>query len=153
MLSNDTKATAFAITDIKLYVPVITLSTQDSAKLLEQLRCGLKRTINWNKYQQKVSVQPPNPCLDFITDPIFQGVNGLFVLSFENKDDRKVQTKHYLPTAEIKDYNIMADGRNFFDQPVKNNLRTYDNIEKIATGQEDDYTTDCLLDYNLYYRL
>ena len=67
------------------------LSTQDNEKLLEQLKLGFKRTINWNKYQPKVSVQPPNPYLDFLIDSIFQGVNGLFVLSFKNKDDRTFQ--------------------------------------------------------------
>ena len=49
------------------------------------------------------------------------------------------------PTVEIKDYNVMIHGQNFFDQPVKNNLRTYDSIRRIPTGQEDDYTTGCLL--------
>ena len=53
VLSNDTKATTFAITDTKLYVPVVTLSTQDNAKLLEQLKSSFKRTINWNKYEPK----------------------------------------------------------------------------------------------------
>ena len=48
---------------------------------------------------------------------------------------------------EIKDYNVMIEGRNFSDQPIKNDLKTYDNIRKIATGQGDDYTTGCLLDY------
>ena len=57
MLSNDTKATTLAITDTKLYVPVVTLLTQDNAKLFEQLRSGFQRTINWNKYQRKASVQ------------------------------------------------------------------------------------------------
>ena len=68
-----------------------------------------------------------------------------FALSFENKDDRTVHTKCYLPTVEIKDYNVMNDGQNFFDQPVKNDLRTYDKIRKFATGQGDGYTTGCLL--------
>ena len=61
-----------------------------------------------------------------------------------------------IPTVEIKDHNNMIDGKNFFDQPVKNNLRTYDNIKKIAIGQGDDYTTVCLLDYNYfnkYYKI
>ena len=48
---------------------------------------------------------------------------------------------------EIKDYNVIIDGRNFFDQPLKNDLKTHDNTRKIATGQGDDYTTGCLLDY------
>ena len=62
--------------------------------------------------------------------------------------DRTVHTKYYLPTVEIKDYNFIINGKKNFDQPVKNELRTHDNIRKITTGQEDDYRTSCLLDYN-----
>ena len=109
MLSNDTKATTFTITNTKIYVPVVTLSNQDNAKLLEQLKSGFKRTSNSSKYDPKVSVQAPNPYLDFIINPSFQGVNRLFVLSFENKDDRTVHKKYYLPVVEIKDYNVMID--------------------------------------------
>ena len=152
MLSNDTKATTFAITNTKLYVPVATLSIQDNTKLLQQLKSGFKRKINWKKYQSEVTLQVPNPYLDYLIDSSFQGVNGLFVLLFENTADRIVHTLHtyiqyiqymqyihYLPAVEIKDYNVMIDGQNFFEQPVKSNLRTYDNIQKIATGQGDDY--------------
>ena len=71
MLSNDTKATTFAITDTKRYVPVVTLSTQDNGKLLRQLKSGVKRTINCNKYQSKVSTQVPSPYSDYLIDPIF----------------------------------------------------------------------------------
>ena len=67
-----------------------------------------------------------------------QGVNKPFVSSFENTTGRTVHTKYYLPTVEIEDYNVTIDGQNIFDQPVKNNLRTYDNIRKIAIGQGDD---------------
>ena len=55
-----------------------------------------------------------------------------------------------LPNAELKDYNVMIDGKNFFDKPIKNNKETYENIRKIATGQGDDYTTGCLLDYSYF---
>ena len=68
----------------------------------------------------------------------------------------KVIKKYYLPTIEMKNYIVMIDGRNYFDQTVRNNLRTYDNIRKIATGQGDDYTTGYLLDYpyfKKYYKL
>ena len=61
-----------------------------------------------------------------------------------------------LPTREIKDYNVINDGRSFFDQPIKNDFKTYDNIRKIATGQGNDYTSGCLLDYNnfkVHYKL
>ena len=77
-------------------------------------------------------------------------------MSFKDADGQKGHKQYYLPTVEIKDYNVMIDGRNFFDQPIKNDLKTYDNIRKIATGQGDDYTTVCLLDYPYlknYYKL
>ena len=60
----------------------------------------------------------PNPYLSFLIDPSFQEVDRLFVLLFKNKDDRKVHTKCYLPTAEVKDFDILIDGQNFFDQPI-----------------------------------
>ena len=71
-------------------------------------------------------------------DLSFQGVNRLFVLLFENENDRTVHTKYYIPTVEIKDYNVMIDGKNFFDQPVKRSMRTCVYIRKIATGQGVD---------------
>ena len=75
-----------------------------------------------------------NPNLNHLIEPSFQGVNRIFVLAFENDDDRTSDDEYYLPTAEKKDYNIMINGENFFDQPIKNNKVTYDNIRKIATG-------------------
>ena len=137
----------FAITDTKLYVPGVTLSTQENTKFLQQLKSGFKRIINWNKYLSKPELLAQNPNLNHLVEPSFQGVNRLFVLAFENDDDRTSDDQYYLPTVEIKDYNIMINGENFFDQPVKNNKVTYENIRKIATGQGDDYTTGCLLDY------
>ena len=83
--------------------------------------------------QTKVSTEGLNQYLDFLIDPSFQGVNRLFVLLFENEVDRKVHTGYYLPKAEIKDYIVMIDAKNFFEQPVKSDLRTYDNIRKIST--------------------
>ena len=137
----------FAITDTKLYVPVVTLSTQENHKFFQQLKSGFKRVINWNKYLSKPELLAQNPNLNHLVEPSFQGVNRLFVLAFENDDDRTSYNEYYLPTVEIKDYNIMINGENLFDQPIKNNKVTYDNIRKIATGQRDDYTTGCLLDY------
>ena len=77
-------------------------------------------------------------------------------MPFKDDDGQESHRQYYLPTVEIKDYNVVIDGRNFFDQPIKNDLKTYDNIRKIATDQGDDYTTGCLLDYpyfKKYYRL
>ena len=64
VISSATGATKFKITDTKFYVPVVTLSTQDNAKLLQQLKSGFKRTINWNNYQTKVSTERQNQYLD-----------------------------------------------------------------------------------------
>ena len=142
-------STKLKITDTKLYVPAVSSSTQDNTKLLQQLKSGFKRTINWNKYQSKIATQGPNPYLDYLIDPSFQGVNRLFVLSYENITDRTVHTEYFLPKVEIKDHNVMINGQNFFDQAVKNNLRTYDNIQNIATGQGDDYATGCFKHYKM----
>ena len=95
MLSNDTEATTFVITDTKLYALVVTLSTQYNAKLFEQLKTYFQRTINWNKYKPKVSIEVPNTFLDFLMNPSFQGVNMLLVLSFEHNKHRTVHTKHF----------------------------------------------------------
>ena len=147
VITNSTGAGRFAITDTNLYVPVITLSTQDNSKLLQQLKSGFKRVINWNKYFSKPELLAQNPNLSHLVEPSFQGVNRLFVLAFEYDTQRKSHSDYYLPNVEIKNYNVMINGENFFDQPIKNNKVTYENIRKIAAGQGDDYTTGCLLDY------
>ena len=140
----------FAITDTKLHVPIVTLSTQENTKFLQQLKSGFKRIINWNKYLSKPELLVQNPNLNHLVEPSFQGVNRLFVLAFENDDDRTSDEKYYLPTVEIKGYNIMINGENFFDEPIKNNKVTCENIRKIAIGQGDDYTTGCLLNYSYF---
>ena len=88
VITNPTCAGRFAITDRKLYVPVVTLSTQGHAKLLQQLKSGLKRTINQNKYKSDPKTYAQNQYLNHLVDPSFQGVNRLFELSFENENDR-----------------------------------------------------------------
>ena len=148
--NNANQNATFAITDTKLYVPVVTLSTQENTKFFQQLKPGFERVINWNKYLSKPELLAQNPNLNHLVEPSFQGVNRLFVLAFEN-DDRTSYDEYYLPRVEIKDYNTLINGENVFDQSIKNNKITYDNIRKIDTGQGDDYTTGCLLDY-LYFK-
>ena len=97
----------------------MTLSTQENAKLLQQLKSGFKRVINWNKYLSKPELLRRNPNL-------------------ENHTQRTSHSGYYLPNVEIKNYNIVINGENFFDQPIKNKKITYDNIRKIATGYDDD---------------
>ena len=147
VITNSNGAGTFAITDTKLYVSVVTLSTQENTKFLQQLKSGSTRVISWNKYLSKPELIRRNPNLNHLVEPSFQGINRLFVLAFENDEDRIDHEKSYLPNVETKDYNIMINGENFFDQPIKNKKTTYENIRNIATGQGDDYTTGCLLDY------
>ena len=146
----------FTITETNLHVPVVTLSTQDNAKLLLQLKDGFKRTIRWNEYLAKPEFLAQNANLNHLIKPIFQVANRLFVLAFENNDQRISNKRYYIPNAGIKDYNVMIDGKTSFDQPVKNDKVAYKNIRKIAIGQEDDYTTGCLLDctyFKKYYKM
>ena len=103
----------FTITDTKGYVPVVNLSTQDNVKLLQQLKSGFKRTINWNKYQSKVSVEAQNQYLDFQADPNFQRVQRLLVLSYESNAVRTSYTRYFLPAVEIKNYNVVISGQTF----------------------------------------
>ena len=145
------KIPTFAITETNLYVPVVTLSIQDNAKLLPQLKSDFKRAISWNKYLLKPELLAQNPNLNHLVEPSFQGGNRLFVLEFEDDDQRTKYKGCYLSNVEIKDYNVMIDGKNVFDQPIRNNKITYENIRKIATGQGDYYTTGCLLDY-IYFK-
>ena len=119
VISSATGATKFKTTDTKLYVPAVTLPTQGNAKLLQQLKSGFKRTINMDKYQTKVSTERQNQYLDYFIDPVFQGVNTLFVLSFEYECDRKVHTGYYLSKVEIKDSNVMIDGKHFLISHLK----------------------------------
>ena len=117
----------FEITETKLYVPVVTLSTQDNAKLLPQLNSGFKRTFNWNKWLAKLELLAQNPNLSYLVEPSFQGVNRLFVLTSEDDVQRTRNKRYYLPKVEIKDYNVMIDVKCFFDQSMKIN-ETYEHI-------------------------
>ena len=87
-ISSTNEETKFKITETKLYVPVVTLTTQDNAKLLQQLKSCFKRGINWNKYESNIKKFPQNRYLNPLINPSFQRVNRLFVLSFENENDR-----------------------------------------------------------------
>ena len=102
MITNSTGARRFGITDTKFYVAVVTLSTQDNTKLLQQSKSGFKRTINWNKYQSDPKTYAQNQYLNHLVDLSFQGVNRLFVLSFENENVRSSHSEYYLPKVQIK---------------------------------------------------
>ena len=93
----------------------------------------------------------------------FQDVRRLFVLAYviaagaaSDETDIKNNKKCFLPRGEINNYNALIDGRNFCDQPINDFIKQYDEVRKVSTGQGDDYTTGCLLDYAYFkdnYRL
>ena len=158
ILSSAGTAATFTITDTKLYVPVVTLKTEDNTKLSKLLSEGFKRPIYWNKY--KVIFKNYND--EYIRERIdasFQGVNKLFVLPYASGDNitnENSYRKYFLPRLKIKNYNIEIDGRNFYDQSINDLIKQYDEIRKISTGQGDDYTTGCLLNFAYFkksYRL
>ena len=159
---------SFMITNTKLYVPVVTLSIKDNTNLTKQLNEGFKRTIYWNKYVSKPFPETPHKKTRFALDATFQGVNRLFVLAFEDTraDEaadalaprnlvakrviRDSYRKYFVPRVDITSYNVLIDGRNFYDQPINDSIRKYDESRKIATGKEDNYATGCLLDYDYF---
>ena len=91
----------FQITDTKLYVPVVALSTENEKRLLELSRTGFKRNIKWNKYRSEMTNQIKNNNLNYFIDSTFTKVNRLFVLSFENESDRTSFSKYYVPNAQM----------------------------------------------------
>ena len=93
----------FAITEAKIYVPVVTLSTQDNAKLLQQLKSGFKIIFNWNKYLSKPELLEQNPNLNHLVETSFQRINRLCVLAFEDDAQRTSNERYYLPNLEMKD--------------------------------------------------
>ena len=166
LLTAATTAT-FRITDAKLYMPIVTLSVEDNSKLTKLLNEGFKRTIYWNEYKvasnKVVEIAAVNDVtyIRELLDSSCQGVKRLFVLAYNNtagNDQFSVDSyrKYFLTRVKIDNYNIDIDGRNFYDQPINNSIKQYDEVRKICTGQGDDYTTGCLLDYSYFrknYRL
>ena len=147
--------TTFKITNTKLYVPIVTLSSKDNAKLVKLLEDGFNRPVYWNEYQTKIETRnlDNGNLTRFPLDASFQGVRRLFVLVFNNttvNDDNNLinstanrvlrmnHTRCFLPRVNITNYNAVIDGRNFYDQPINDVAKQYDEIRKIATGQGDD---------------
>ena len=151
ILSSVANNSTFEITDTKRYVPVVSLKTKDNAKLSKLLSEGFKRPIYWNEY--KVIPNKNYNVNEYIRewlDASIQGVNRLFVLAYGRENDDATENSHrkyFLLRMKIKKYNIEIDGRNFYDQSINDSIKQYDEIRKISTGQGDDYTAGCLLDF------
>ena len=145
---NNPEDATFQITDTKLYVPVVTLSKENNINLLEKLKSGFKKTIKWNKYRSQMTIQKNNNNLNYLIDPTFTNDNRLFVLSFprnNNTDSRYSHSNYYVPKVIISDFNVLIDGKSFFDLPVKNEEEVYEKITEMSNN--NNYTTGSLLEF------
>ena len=132
--------TILKIRKTKLYVPIVTLSNKDNVKLVKLSEEGLEKPVHWNEYQTKIkSRNLENSNLTrFPLDASFQGVKRLFVLVFKNTTVnvlnnpinntnnrvlRNSHTKYFLPRVNITIYNILIDGRMFYDQPINDQIK------------------------------
>ena len=118
VLSNQAGAAVFTINDIKMYVLVVTFSKEDNKDFIEQQNKGFQRSIYWNEYKTKeINENADADVFKYINlDPSFQGVNRLFVMSYNRANDqptRNGQQKYYLPRIDLEKYNVIIDGRHF----------------------------------------
>ena len=104
---NAPTGATLAINNCKLYVPTVTLSKDDEIKLLTNLKSGFKREIIWNKYRSQMTTEAVNNNLNILVDPTFTNVNRLFVLVYQNADDRQSFSQFYLPRVMVKDYMLL----------------------------------------------
>ena len=163
VLSTDDDAAAanaannpvFIINDTKLYVPVVTLSKEDNKDFIDQQNKGFQRSIYWNEYKTKAQNENADAnVFKYITlDPSFQGVNRLFVMAYyreAGQPTRDEGTNCYLPRIDLKKFNVIIEGRNFYDNPVESNFEKYRELKKVKIGKGEDYTTGSLLDYDYF---
>ena len=164
ILSSAGDSSKFKITDAKLHVPIVTLPTTDNANLKKQLGEGFNRSVCWNSYHTKpAKVIEKGKNLYELLNAAFQGVRRLFVLAYfvaagavNDEAGIKDNKNQFLPRGEIKNENVLIDGRNVYDQPFNDLIKQYDEVRKVSTGHGNDYTTGPLLDYAYFkdnYRL
>ena len=131
-MSTAGTAATFEITDTKLYVPIVTLKTEDNAKLSKLLNEGFKRSIFWNK-EKIIFKNYDNEYIRERLDASFQGFSKFFVLAYARDDDvtnENSYRKYFLSRLKIKNCNIEIDGRNFCDQSVIDLIKQYDEVKK-----------------------
>ena len=155
VLSNQAGDAVFIINGTKMYVPVVILSKEDNKDFIEQQNKGFQRSIYWNEYKTKeINENADANVFKYINlDPSFQGVNRLFVIAYNRANDqptRNGQRKYYLPRIDLNKYNVVIDGRNFYDNPIESDIEKYRELKKVMIGKGEDYTTGSLLDFNYF---
>ena len=123
---------------------MVTLQAGCENQLYEELKTGTSVDFTWSKYRSQVINQTATSNLNYLIDPTFNNVNRLFVLAFENEEDRTSHSKYYTLTFEIKDCNVILDGTvPFYEIPIKNKEETYKAITEL-NGNSDFATGNCL---------
>ena len=155
VLSNQAGAAAFIINDTKMYIQVVHLSKEDNKDFIEQKNKDFQRSIYWNEYKTKeINGNADANVYKYINlDPSFQGVNRLFVIAYNRANDQPTgngQRKYYLPRIDLNKYNVIINGRNFYDNPIESDIEKYRELKKVMIGKGEDYTTGSLLDYNYF---
>ena len=155
VLSNQDGAAVFIINDTKMYVPVVTLSKEDNKDFIEQQNKGFQRSIYWNEYKTKEQTEnaDANSPKYISLDSSFQGVNRLFIMAYNRVAGQSTtngQRKYYLPRIDLNKYNVIIDGRNFYENPIESDIEKYRELKKVMIGKREDYTTGSLLDYNYF---
>ena len=155
-LLNVADTAIFKLTDAKLYVPIATLKTEDNTKLSKSLSKEFKRPIYWNECKVipykivEIAVNNGEKYIRELLDSSWQAVKKLFVLAYNNKEGNNEVSidsyeKYFFPRVKMENYNVEIDGRNFYDQPINDSIKKYDEIRKISKGQ--GYAISCLLDF------
>ena len=155
VLSNQAGAAVFIINDTKMYVPAVTLSKEDNKDFIEQQKEGFQRSNYCNEYKTKeINENADANVFKYINlDPSFQGVNRSFVMAYNRENGqptRNGQQKYYLPRIDLEKYNVIIDGRNFYDNPIESDIEKYRELKKVMIGKGEDYTTGSLLDFNYF---
>ena len=155
VLSTDDGNAVFVINETKMYVPVVALSKEDNKDFIEQQNKGFQRSIYWNEYKTKeINENADANVFKYINlDPSFQGVNRLFVMAYNRENGeptRNGQQKYYLLRIDLEKYNVIIDGRNFYDNPIESDIEKYRELKKVMIGKGEDYTTGSLLDFNYF---
>ena len=135
--ANPGNNVVFIINDTKLYVPVVTLSKEDNKDFIGQQNKGFQRSTYWNEYKTKEKNEDADTdgnAVKYINlDPSFQGANRLFLMVSSRADDqpnRNDRRKYYLPRIDLKKYNVIIDGRNFYDNLIESNIENIENKKK-----------------------
>ena len=155
VLSTDDGNAVFIINDIKMYVSVVTLSKEDNKDFIDQQNKGFQKSIYWNEYKTKeINENADANVFKYINlDPSFQGVSRLFVMAYNRENGQPTRTgqqKYYLPRIDLEKYNVIIDGRNFYDNPIESDIEKYRELKKVMIGKGEDYTTGSLLDFNYF---